>query len=68
MADQTGTNEPDPTLSTDERVPPSSEAASAPARGGFTLRGRTWVYGATLAAAGVLAGSRVTYAVVSATT
>ena len=44
-----------------------SPAASAPTRGGFTLRGRRWAYGATLAAAGVLAGSGVTYAVVSTT-
>lgn len=44
---------------------PSSDAASAPARQGFTLRGRRWAYGAALAAAGVLAGSGVTYAVVS---
>ncbi len=42
-----------------------ADAASAPARSGFTLRGRTWVYGATLVAAGVLGGSGVTYAVVA---
>jgi hypothetical protein len=60
--------QPVPDPAPDTGTAPSSPAASAPVRSGFTLRGRRWVYGATLAAAGVLAGSGITYAVVSTTT
>ena len=56
-----------PTSANDESRPlAGSDAAAAPARSGFTLRGRTWVYGATLAMAGVLGGSGVAYAGVPA--
>jgi hypothetical protein len=58
-------NQTQPSSSAEELRPlAGADAASAPARSGFTLRGRTWVYSATLVAAGVLGGSGVAYAVV----
>ena len=50
---------------TDERSLAGTDAASAPARRGFTLRGRSWVYGATLGPARVLTRTGMTCTVVT---